>query len=53
MAKEGLPSEPQDGGSELGGAIAHGIQPSPKADATRLSTGSVLRPRNELNPVPA
>ena len=36
-----------------GRAIAHGIQPGPKADATRLSTGSVLRPRNELNPVPA
>src|SRR5262249_28901498 len=29
-----------------GSAIAHGIQPGPKADATRLSTGSVLRPRN-------
>ena len=27
-----------------GRAIVHGIQPGPKADATRLSTGSVLRP---------
>src|SRR5262249_54185063 len=32
-----------------GRAIAHGIQPRPKADATRLSTGSVLRPRNDLS----
>src|SRR5262249_17619453 len=31
-----------------GRAIAHGIQPDPKAD-TRLSTGSVLRPRNDLS----
>ena len=32
-----------------GRAIAHGIQPGPKVDATRLSTGSVLRPRNDLS----